>query len=112
MEPSDMNFTCGHPDAGAFGIYTHRATAEGGHCGPERSKFKQHPLRNADGTLKMNEQTKAVNRADDYRGEWPIHDMGGRWELRRWPGDKEPCASGSQVAVEAARRLLSGQCRP
>lgn len=52
MEPSDMNLTCGHPAAGSFGVYTYRAAAEGGHCGPDRLKFKQHPLRNEDGTLK------------------------------------------------------------
>jgi len=52
MEPSDMNFTCGHNDAGTFGVYVHRATAADGHCGPELSKFEQHPLRNPDGTLK------------------------------------------------------------
>lgn len=52
MEPDDMNFTCGHPDAGAFGIYVHRATSADGHCGPERPKFEQHPRRNTDGTIK------------------------------------------------------------
>jgi hypothetical protein len=52
MEPSDMNFTCGHPDAGTLGLYVHRATAEEGHCGPELLKFKQHPLRKPNGDLK------------------------------------------------------------
>ena len=49
MEPDD-DLTCGHPDSGAFGLYCHRAPPE--HCGPERTKFEQHPLRNPDGTLK------------------------------------------------------------
>lgn len=52
IEPSDMNFTCGHPDAGPVGLYTHHAVKEGGHCGPNLSKFEQHPLRNEDGTIK------------------------------------------------------------
>lgn len=52
MEPDDMNFVCGHPDAGTFGLYTRVAAGPGGHCGPERPKFKQHPLRKSDGSLK------------------------------------------------------------
>ena len=52
MEPDDMNFVCGHPDAGIVGTYVNRAAGVGGHCGPELPKFKQHPLRNANGTLK------------------------------------------------------------
>jgi len=52
MEPDDMNFICGHKDAGTFGIYIHHAIKDDGHCGAHRSKFAQHPLRNADGTLK------------------------------------------------------------
>lgn len=51
MEPDD-DLTCGHADAGTFGLYTRRAAAQGGHCGPSRPKFEQHPLRNVDGTLK------------------------------------------------------------
>jgi len=52
MEPNDMNLVCGHPDGGMYGIYARLAVQEDGHCGPERKKFSQHPLRNADGTLK------------------------------------------------------------
>ncbi len=60
LEPDASYPVCGHKDAGTFGVYTHRATQvekdptnEGiGHCGPERSKFEQHPLRNPDGTFK------------------------------------------------------------
>ena len=55
MEPSDWNFTCGHPDAGDLGVYIHIAVAEDGHCGPALSKFEQHPLRKEDGTLKSYE---------------------------------------------------------
>lgn len=52
MEPDDLNFVCGHPDSGTMGLYVHRAAARDGHCGVTREKFKQHPLRNSDGTLK------------------------------------------------------------
>lgn len=51
MEPDD-DFCCGHPDAGTMGIYVKHAAAPGGHCGPARPKFEQHPGRNPDGTLK------------------------------------------------------------
>jgi hypothetical protein len=34
-----------------MGTYIRRAAAEGGHCGPERPKFKQHPLRGPNGEL-------------------------------------------------------------
>jgi len=50
LEPDDMNFICGHPDSGTFGKYVNRGPVP--HCGPERTKFEQHPLRNSDGTLK------------------------------------------------------------
>lgn len=47
-EPDD-DWTCGHPDAnaqsGGFGIYVHRASVEGGHCGPSLPKYEPHPLR-------------------------------------------------------------------
>jgi hypothetical protein len=52
MEPSDMTLTCGHKDSGPFGVYTYKATEKDGHCGPNRSKFEQHPKRNSDGSLK------------------------------------------------------------
>ena len=50
----DWDFICGHPDAkaGVFGDYTYKAIMDNGHCGPDRPKFEQHPLRNEDGTLK------------------------------------------------------------
>lgn len=51
MEPDD-DLTCGHPDSGPMGLYTHHAAGSGGHCGPDRTKFAQHPGRNPDGTLK------------------------------------------------------------
>lgn len=51
MEPDD-DLTCGHPDAGVVGKYTRVAAGDGGHCGPARPKFEQHPLRNSDGSLK------------------------------------------------------------
>lgn len=48
IEPSDMDFVCGHPDAGTFGLYIR--TEPLAHCGWK--KFEQHPGRNPDGTLK------------------------------------------------------------
>jgi hypothetical protein len=50
MEPDDMNFICGHKDAGVFGLYIHRAVD--GHCGQELTKFEQHPLRDEEGNLR------------------------------------------------------------
>jgi hypothetical protein len=49
IEPMDMDLTCGHPDAGAFGIHLFKQPAD--HC-PDYSKFEQHPGRNPDGTIK------------------------------------------------------------
>jgi hypothetical protein len=49
IEPSDMNLTCGHPDAGVFGLHIWKEPLE--HC-PDFIKFEQHPGRNPDGTLK------------------------------------------------------------
>ena len=57
-----MNFICGHRDAGTFGVYTYRAVAPEGHCGPSLSKFKQHPMRNPDGTLKRDLPTPSEQR--------------------------------------------------
>lgn len=97
MEPDDLNFICGHPDAGSFGTYTHRATAQDGHCGPDHSKFAQHPLRTAEGDLKPvgTSEPKLV-----------IIDLGdGRWGLRR---EQEFVATGSLLAMEAACRLFQG----
>ncbi len=49
MEP-DSDLICGHPDSGVFGKLVLSGPVE--HCGPEYMKFEQHPLRNADGSLK------------------------------------------------------------
>lgn len=46
-----MDFVCGHPDAGVFGKLVRVAVSPEGHCGPDRPKFKQHPLRKPDGSL-------------------------------------------------------------
>ena len=51
MEPGD-DFCCGHPDAGPVGTYTKHAANVGGHCGPSRPKFQQHPSRTPDGLLR------------------------------------------------------------
>ena len=54
MEP-DSPLICGHEDSGLFGLSLAGMCApskEGGHCGPELTKFEQHPRRNPDGTLK------------------------------------------------------------
>lgn len=51
MEPDDDRLICGHPDAGPAGLYMDPAPAK--HCGPNRSKFKQHPMRNANGDLTL-----------------------------------------------------------
>lgn len=47
-EPDD-DFTCGHSDSGTMGLYVRRGPVA--HCG-NYTKFEQHPLRNADGSLK------------------------------------------------------------
>lgn len=52
MEPSDMNFVCGHPDAGIVGKYTRVAASKDGHCTENKIKFEQHPLRTEQGDLK------------------------------------------------------------
>lgn len=53
MEPADMNLTCSHPDlvkmGHPFGLHIWKEPLD--HC-PNFSKFEQHKLRNADGTLK------------------------------------------------------------
>lgn len=51
MEPDD-DLACGHPDAGSVGTYAYIAAGPSGHCGAERPKFEQHPLRHPDGELK------------------------------------------------------------
>lgn len=50
MEPDDMNLTCGHPDAGVFGLHIRKEPL--GHC-ENFKKFEQHPGRHPDGTLRM-----------------------------------------------------------
>ena len=57
MEP-DSPLICGHPDSGSFGLSVRRDPVE--HCGPERSKFEQHPKRHADGSLKTLGEIKAM----------------------------------------------------
>ncbi len=50
MEPDANYLICGHPDAGVVGKYIKSEPLD--HCGFD--KFQQHPLRNADGSLKSN----------------------------------------------------------
>lgn len=55
LDMESGNIVCGHEDSGIFGIYLHSAKApyrEGEHCGPNRSKFEQHPMRQENGDLK------------------------------------------------------------
>ena len=49
MEP-DSPLICGHKDSGTFGLHVPRRPAD--HCGPDRTKFEQHPKRNPNGSLK------------------------------------------------------------
>ncbi len=51
IEFSDMNFICGHPDSGEFGLYLYKGVPD--HCGPTRTKFEQHPNRRPNGDLKL-----------------------------------------------------------
>jgi len=48
MEP-DSPLICGHPDAGSFGLHIY--TEPLAHC-PDFVKYKQHPMRRPDGSLK------------------------------------------------------------
>lgn len=60
IEPSDMNFVCGHPSAGLMGRYLHivdNPRREGNFCGPDAVAFKPHPLRHEDGSLKARAMT-------------------------------------------------------
>lgn len=63
LDGPDGPFVCGHPDSGTYG------TVIGGyqltpveHCGPDHSKFEQHPKRHPDGSLKSLSQIKADER--------------------------------------------------
>ncbi len=47
-----MDFICGHKDAGTFGKLVRVASTEGGHCGPSLPKWTPHPLRNENGSFK------------------------------------------------------------
>lgn len=49
MGPDDPYPVCGHPDAGQMGLFIKSEPLP--HC-PDFSKFKQHPGRNPNGTLK------------------------------------------------------------
>lgn len=62
MGPSDDELVCGHKDSGLLGVWA-RVASDGrlrsgqidlkqAHCGPSRTKFEQHPLRNPNGSLK------------------------------------------------------------
>lgn len=48
----DIDFICGHKDAGLFGKKITAASSDEGHCGPTRKKFVQHPLRTPEGGFK------------------------------------------------------------
>ena len=48
----DMDFICGHKDAGSWGKKIGVASDADGHCGPTLKKFVQHPLRTPSGGLK------------------------------------------------------------
>ena len=51
----DSDLICGHEDSGQFGLSLAGRSAPnkiGGHCGPDLRHFRQHPLRNPNGTLK------------------------------------------------------------
>ncbi len=57
MEPDGpAELICNHDDAGPFGQYvTRHGLEDNGRppvCGKNRPAFEQHPLRNADGSLK------------------------------------------------------------
>lgn len=53
-EPDDPRFICGHKDAGEFGVYLRLLSnpLPAKHCGDDRAKFEQHPMRNENGSLK------------------------------------------------------------
>lgn len=55
MEPDATTLICGHPDAGLFGLFIKREPLP--HCAGF-VKFKQHPRRNPDGTLKSTTAAK------------------------------------------------------
>lgn len=58
MEPSgEATLICGHKDAGVFGLYVRQEPLD--HCGWK--KFKQHPLRNRDGSLKKPVEIEGPN---------------------------------------------------
>lgn len=49
IEPDDMDLTCHHEKAGAFGKHVLRGPIAA--CGPSLVLFEQHPGRSADGRL-------------------------------------------------------------
>jgi hypothetical protein len=55
MEPGEARLICGHIDSGKFGKYLNGLSKPEpmAHCGPERTKFEQHPMRNPNGSLKV-----------------------------------------------------------
>jgi len=52
MGPANKELVCGHKGAGLLGTYARLASGSDGHCGPEKLRFAQHPLRNTNGSLK------------------------------------------------------------
>lgn len=54
MEPDDARLICGHPSEGSFGVYLKgfRDPEPTENCTSNFINFKQHPLRNADGSMK------------------------------------------------------------
>lgn len=64
-EPDEPYPICKHPDSGVFGLYVGNGRgpdSPGGHCGPERTKFQQHPLRTPEGNLICRGSQKELGR--------------------------------------------------
>lgn len=64
-EPDADYPICGHPDSGTMGLFVGNGRgpdSPGGHCGPERTKFKQHPLRTPEGNLICRGSQKELGR--------------------------------------------------
>lgn len=64
-EPDADYPICGHPDSGTMGLFVgngHGPDSPGGHCGPERTKFEQHPLRTPEGGLICRGSQKELGR--------------------------------------------------
>lgn len=64
-EPDADYPICGHPDSGTMGLFVgngHGPDSPGGHCGPDRTKFEQHPLRTPEGNLICRGSQKELGR--------------------------------------------------